>query len=453
MASSEVRDAVHGLIELSGQEWAVVDTRAFQRLRGVSQLAMTHLVYPGARHSRAEHCIGACHVAGRLAQRLNDQGFGVNTERVRLAALCHDTGHGPFSHVSEFVYEDLTGRSKVHEQISAAIVRHDPAVHLALGDANADWIAGMLDGTGVGARRSVERDIVAGPADIDKLDYLLRDSQYCGVQYGRYDIAKVVHSAVAIDVPGGGTQLAFHDDGIYALEEMLLARYHMRQQVYSHKTRVATDRMLMRAMRFGVDEGVLPESVFKPPDQLDAAWVEAYRTWDDAEVVKRLLARPNTVGGQVMEALVERRLLKRRHRYGMRALTEALGSPMMAAYATNVDTRRQASSIQAAEARIAEVAGVAPQWVCLHWEDPTSPTARVPAPPLSGNDIMIVEAEPWPVSFTDRSQVFGVPPTDHDRFAALYIKPLGQTTPTEDERVEDVFVDQLRLLAEESAQI
>lgn len=453
MASAEVRDAVHGLIELSAQEWAVVDTRAFQRLRGVSQLAMTHLVYPGARHSRAEHCIGACHVAGRLAQRLNDQGSRVDRHRVQLAALCHDIGHGPFSHVSEFVYEDLTGRSKVHEQISAAIVRHDPAVNGALGGEVAEWIAGILDGTGVGARRSVERDIVAGPADIDKLDYLLRDSQYCGVQYGRYDIAKVVHSAISIDVPGGGTQLAFNDDGIYALEEMLLARYHMRQQVYSHKTRVATDRMLMRAMRFGVEEQVLPESVFKPPDELDLEWVDAYRRWDDAEVIKRLLARPDTVGGEVMESLVERRLLKRFQRLGMRALTEKLGSPMMAAYATSVDTRRQSTSIEEAEARIAEAAGVAAQWVCLHWEDPTSPTARVPAPPLSGNDIMIVGAEPWPVSFTERSQVFGAPPTDHDRFVALYVRPAHKPNATWSNRVEEVFVEQLRALADEAAQI
>jgi HD superfamily phosphohydrolase len=453
MPSAEVRDAVHGLIDLTGPEWSVVDTRAFQRLRGVAQLAMTHLVYPGARHSRAEHCIGACHVAGRLVKRLRDQGSAVDERRVRLAALCHDIGHGPFSHVSEFVYEDLTGRSKVHEQISAAIVRHDPAVRAALGDEDAEWIAGLLDGTGVGARRSLERDIVAGPADIDKLDYLLRDSLYCGVQYGKYDIAKVVHSAISIEVPGGGTQLAFHDDGIYALEEMLLARYHMRQQVYSHKTRVATDLMLVRAMRFGVDEEILPRAVFEPPEDIDAAWVETYRSWDDAEVTKLLLGRPNTIGGEVMTALVERRLLKRSQRYGMRALTEKLGSRMMATYATSIDTRQQADSIHTAEAQIAAVAGVAPQWVCLHWEDPTSPTARVPAPPLSGNDIMIVGAEPWPVSFTDRSQVFGAPPSDHDRFAALYVRPPNEIDGTWKDRVEEAFTEQLCDLANEAAQI
>ena len=102
----------------------MVDSPAFQRLRRVHQLAMTYLVYPGARHSRFEHCIGACDVGGRLAESVNAAAKNqvVNVSRVRAAALCHDLGHGPFSHVGEFVFEELAGRSHVHEQISAATV-------------------------------------------------------------------------------------------------------------------------------------------------------------------------------------------------------------------------------------------------------------------------------------------------------------------------------------------
>ena len=122
------------------------------------------------------------------------------------------------------------------------------------------WIAELLTGTGHGARRSVERDIVAGPADIDKLDYLLRDSRFCGVEYGRYDLDKVIESARVLSDPPG-TALAFHEDGTYALEEMLLARYHMHRQVYGHRTRVATDRMLVRAKTLGVQSGMLPADV------------------------------------------------------------------------------------------------------------------------------------------------------------------------------------------------
>lgn len=129
MASREVRDPVHGLISLRPDEWKVVDSRPFQRLRGVQQLAMTHLVYPGAQPSRFEHCVWACHVAGRLAVRLTqlspDKMDADRVRRTRAAALAHDIGHGPFSHVSEFVFEKLTGKEHVHESISAAILQHN----------------------------------------------------------------------------------------------------------------------------------------------------------------------------------------------------------------------------------------------------------------------------------------------------------------------------------------
>src|SRR5207245_875145 len=105
MATKEVRDPIHGLIELEPEEWGVVNSAPFQRLRGVQQLAMTHLVYPGARHSRFEHSVGAAHVAGRLAQSIGLQRDDARTRRMRMAALAHDLGHGPFSHVSEEIFE------------------------------------------------------------------------------------------------------------------------------------------------------------------------------------------------------------------------------------------------------------------------------------------------------------------------------------------------------------
>ena len=92
----------------------MVDTPAYQRLRGVQQLAYTHLVYPGARHSRFEHCLGAAHVAGRLARGAKAEDD--NVKNIQLAALVHDIGHGPFSHVSEGVFVRLTGRRKSMNQ-------------------------------------------------------------------------------------------------------------------------------------------------------------------------------------------------------------------------------------------------------------------------------------------------------------------------------------------------
>lgn len=174
MTSVEVRDPVHDLILLEPNEWEVVDSPPFQRLRRIQQLAMTHMAYPGARHSRFEHCIGVCHIGGRLARAINrvQREAVVDPARIRAAGLCHDLGHGPFSHVSEFVYELRTKRHGIHEQISAGIVRHNPAIQRALGEQTAQWVAELLEGSGHGTVRSIERDIVAGPADVDKLDYL-----------------------------------------------------------------------------------------------------------------------------------------------------------------------------------------------------------------------------------------------------------------------------------------
>ena len=314
MASREVRDAVHGLVVLTKREWKVVDSPAFQRLRGIQQLAATHLVYPGARHSRFEHCVGACHLAGRLAERLE---LGPRErDRVRAAALVHDVGHGPFSHVSEFVFEELTGEEHIHEKISAAVVRHHEPIRSAL-DADSDWIAELLSGTGHGAKRSAARDIIAGPADIDKLDYLLRDSHYCGVEYGRYDIDKVIEAARLVR-KSDGPYLAYHRDGVFAIEGMLLARYHMHRQVYGHKTRLATDKMLMRAMLLGVEEGLLPRHMFAPTN-LDADFVEDYR-WDDYKTLATLSSAQDSRAGEMARALTGRQLMKRVVKLGIEDL-------------------------------------------------------------------------------------------------------------------------------------
>ena len=132
-----VRDPIHGLIELSEKEVKLINTKAFQRLRRIRQLAMAFLVYPSALHTRFEHSIGVMHIAGRICAELKNRGSNKVTdkaiEQVRLAALLHDIGHGPFSHVSELLLEKYASehpvtkqnREKIHEQITVDIIRHD----------------------------------------------------------------------------------------------------------------------------------------------------------------------------------------------------------------------------------------------------------------------------------------------------------------------------------------
>jgi uncharacterized protein len=448
MASKEVRDAVHGLVELSQREWKVVDSPAFQRLRGIQQLAATNLVYPGARHSRFEHCIGACHVAGRLAAQLGMSATERN--RIRAAALVHDVGHGPFSHVSEFVFEELTGEKHIHEKISAAVVRHHEPIRSAL-STDSEWIAELLSSTGHGSKRSVARDIIAGPADIDKLDYLLRDSHYCGVEYGRYDIHKVIESARLVK-RSDGNYLAYHRDGVFAIEGMLLARYHMHRQVYGHKTRLATDRMLMRAMLLGVKEGLLPERVFAPTD-LDASFVEEYLGWDDHRTLSTLINEQGSPAGDVARALTDRHLMKRVVKLTPEELLDAGFDRMLAGEAISPKPGVLRSQQDAAEKLVADAAGVDPIWVVLHWEELQNPITPRDDFRITDNEVLITDDAAKSVEkFTELSEVFSVDVGLRSRRSvSVYVRPpigSGGFTASERKRIRAAAIKGLRQVGE-----
>lgn len=455
MGTVEVRDPVHGLVPFTEREWAVVDTPAFQRLRRVQQLALTHLVYPGARHSRFEHCMGAAHVAGLLAENIQDRGCStVDVALVRMAALVHDIGHGPFSHVSEEVFEQLSRGKHVHEKISAAIVRHDPAVHRAIGKEDSGWIADLLAGEGHARQRSVSRDVVAGPADIDKLDYLLRDSLFCGVNYGRYDLAKMIETARAVEA-GSETYLAFHEDGLYALEEMLLARYHMHRQVYGHKTRAGIDQMLVRSMLLGVEEGVLPKAVFSPPPKPGKSFVRDYLRWNDAEVENRLRSAPDSSNaGKLMRALVERRLCKRVFRFEREWIQDTFGTGL-SGYVLSPDEEALKRLLPEVEEAIASKAGVDPCWVLLDWEDRKSPLALRHSPRTLGEDILVVDRQGKTASFYDRSEVFVRGEQASLASVSLYLRPKSDKPMTQamSGRVRDATLEGLRRIGEAGAQV
>ena len=255
------------MIELSADEWRAIDTHLFQRLRGVRQLAMTYLVYPSALHTRFEHSIGVRYIAGRLgaALRLKEEDLTI----VHAAALLHDVGHGVFSHVSEQVVDELSGVEDVHEAVSVALMRTHPELREAFGEEVCDRAADLVALEGP---RTATGDIVSGPTDSDKLDYLLRDSYFAGVNYGRYDLGRIIDSVRVITPGGAQSQLGFDAGGLWAVEELLMARHHMHRQVYGHKTRLATDIMITRALKLAVKEGVLQsartESTRKAASQL-----------------------------------------------------------------------------------------------------------------------------------------------------------------------------------------
>ncbi len=303
---------MHGFIELAKEEWDLVDTPVFQRLRGIRQLALASLVYPGATHTRFEHSLGVAHVAGRMARKL---GLDTDAQKlVRHAALLHDVGHGPFSHISEEVLEVLnTGTPSesslpIHEVIGHRIISSDQQIGRHVSPADAEQILAVLNGS---ADTTILTQIITGPADADKQDYLLRDSAACGVEYGAYDIDRLHNTLCAIN-DDYDTYMAFTRGGIEALEQFVLAKYYMNSQVYSHRVRRITDAMILRALQLGteVDQIAFLRDAFLYSNDDD--YLRHYLSCDDMRIVSeaRSPSWSGTWFARLFARLTERRLLK-----------------------------------------------------------------------------------------------------------------------------------------------
>ena len=251
-----LRDPIHGFIETDALEAALVDSRPLQRLRFIHQLGLTFLVYPGAEHSRFSHVLGAMTLAGRMVDALLGKSPGLlpPEERrwarrlARLAALFHDAGHAPFSHSAEELFEGgidheaMTARLLASDEISALFERH--------GDGIAPReVAALLAGDVPPERRFLTQ-VISGELDVDKMDYLLRDSLYCGVRYGVYDLDRLLDTlAVVADPETGALGVGVEEGGVHAVEALVLARYYMFTQVYFNVTGKALEQHLSEWMR------------------------------------------------------------------------------------------------------------------------------------------------------------------------------------------------------------
>lgn len=309
----EIRDPIHGFIYRESHEQDIVDSTVFQRLRRLKQLAMAYLVYPGAVHTRFDHSLGAFHVAGRVAQRLalsSDE-----SRLLRLAALLHDIGHGPFSHVSEPILQAHTNPDKVklkpkqqvHELVSAQIIRHDPGLSRLVLEKDRNRVIGLLEGS---QGYTLLKEIISGPLDVDKQDYLLRDSYFCGVKYGLYDQERLINSLV-IHADEEDKFLAISRDGIHVLEQFVLAKYYMSTQVYRHRIRLITDEMVGRAISLGIEIDKI--EWLKKLYSFDGTpeYVQEYLTWNDERLITKILEeRSESYANSIFTRLMERRLFK-----------------------------------------------------------------------------------------------------------------------------------------------
>lgn len=283
-ASYEIRDPIHGTITIDDEERRVVDHPWVQRLRSIRQLGFVPLVYPGAVHDRFQHSLGVMHLAGQRFRRLVDarsEGLAGYSEAdlghawriLRFAGMLHDVGHPPFSHSCEEYLPAVervllpsdwyragqkpAGRRATHEDCSLAIIAGLARQDVLDPDLARDVCAVLSPAVrrsrrlaSLGSLVGILRALISGELDADRCDYLLRDSHFAGVSYGIYDLPRLMACEVVIEGPDG-PELGLDIHGVHALEELLLARYHMFVQVYFHKTPPAFEHYLERAIAEG----------------------------------------------------------------------------------------------------------------------------------------------------------------------------------------------------------
>jgi HD superfamily phosphohydrolase len=270
-----IRDSVHGNLQLNDFEIKLVDTPQMQRLRRIKQLGFTSLIYPGANHSRFEHSIGTLYLASRLADHLKLDEEKKNI--LRTCALLHDAGHGPFSHVSEAVL-DVN-----HEVLTGMVIKKSELSELLSEEFDIKQIIDIING------KSVLGQAISGELDVDRMDYLLRDSHYTGVAYGIIDIERLIYNMKLEN------NLVLDKKGVQAAESTLLARYFMYPSVYQHHTTRIVNAMFRRCLRKLINDKIIS--------------AENIYNYDDADIISICRAQPNFVG-KMMGKLDNRDLLK-----------------------------------------------------------------------------------------------------------------------------------------------
>lgn len=272
----------------------IVDSPPFQRLRNIKQLAMTYMVYHGAEHSRFGHSLGVTFLVTKAfasavengSYILSDSKRAWYTQILRLIALTHDIGHAPFSHASESVFpeglehEDFTEKIIKETCVAGYILEIGKEYQDMYGmefNITPDLICDIYMGRDPGENSEFTflKSFMDSELDCDKMDYLLRDSLYCGVNYGKYDVERLL-SSLTIYIQDGCPRLAINDGGIQAFEEFVLARYFMFIQVYFHRTRRYFDIMFFRALGTILPQGKYPDVT------------EEYLKWDDNRVIQLL---------------------------------------------------------------------------------------------------------------------------------------------------------------------
>src|SRR6266536_1982353 len=295
MSERIYRDPVHNIIRLRSDTddgrllIRLIDTPEFQRLRRIKQLGLGLYTYQGAEHSRFTHSLGAFHLMSRVLDRLAEKHLFKEQDRVaaRAAALLHDVGHGSFSHVMEkvlgFHHEKWTVEVVLSEvtEIGQLLRSYSPALPAK--------VAAIIEGK---FQPAALAQLVSSQLDVDRMDYLLRDSLMTGAKYGIYDLEWIIN-ALAIDEENDRIYVAAR--GLYAVEEYLQARYYMFRQVYFHRTLRSAEAVLRSILRRALRLLESGETVWRAPDtafekvlRRKSLTVSEHLEIDDSDVIYHL---------------------------------------------------------------------------------------------------------------------------------------------------------------------
>jgi len=288
-----IKDPVHGFMDLNEMQVELLSQPEVQRMTWIKQLGLTLLVYPGAHHTRIQHCLGTSYLCTEIAEELD-----LNQQEKKLieaAGMLHDIGHAPFSHTIEEVME------KDHEEATKSLILGEKVLDLP----GAGSIPELLEDYGLDPEKVADlvtgefegkkylRDIISSQMDADQLDYLARDAHHTGVSYGSIEADWIINMMEVNE-----NRLTYNEKSIDALEDCIIARDHMYSSVYSHKTSAIAEKMVLRAVQRHLKEnGDDPEKIF---------WMT------DGELLDTL-SSSNSFSREVVERIKTRNLYKQAH--------------------------------------------------------------------------------------------------------------------------------------------
>ncbi len=290
----EIKDPVHGYVYITEEEKGIIDTYPMQRLRRLRQLAGSEYVYPGANHTRFEHSLGVMYLSGQVLVNPNISRVAGSDEvdMCRISALLHDCGHGPFSHVFEHLLQKEL--HKTHEDMTSWLVeKSEVADKLSKMGYNPKEIATLAVGKLHRKDRAFLDQIISSAVDVDKMDFIVRDTYHTGAEYGFIDVYRLIH---ALDLLG--ENLAVELGALSALEAFVIARIESFKSIYFHRVGRAAQIMLSLAMEKANEE--LGLTSFKTPE--DYLSIDDYTIWG---ALKKCRA-----SNEIISNLENRRMLK-----------------------------------------------------------------------------------------------------------------------------------------------